>query len=71
VPIRPIWSQKYCYSETQYTILVSVAELCPLTFSLRYPLQQPVAGLRFDKDLKQAIEGAGTSETAAASKRRE
>ncbi len=48
-----------------------VAELCPLTFSLRYPLQQPVAGLRFDKDLKQAIEGAGTSETAAASERRE
>jgi hypothetical protein len=48
-----------------------VAELVPLTFSLRYPLQQPVAGLRFDKDLKQAIEGAGTSETAAASEQHE
>jgi len=34
-----------------------VAELVPLTFSLRYPLQQPLAGLRFDKDLKQGDRG--------------
>jgi hypothetical protein len=48
-----------------------VPELVPLIFSLRCPLQQPVADLRFDKDLKQAIEGSGTFETAAAFERHE
>jgi hypothetical protein len=43
-----------------------VAELVPLTFSLRYPLQEPVGGSRFDNDLKQAIERAGTPEATAA-----